>query len=140
MAKSKLSWRRSVGSDIGDTAPAKSNAWYNSHAINEVFYNERLSFPTRIFATTSMIILVSFIRHRGMIAILPINVVEQDEGREFYHTLPVLIEPRLSPFDIVFRKDRLRPPLNKNFFGSIEIGGRYTFATHYSLIRHVIPD
>lgn len=125
---------------MGDTAPSKSNAWYNSHAINEVFHNEKLTFPTRIFATTSMMILVSFIKHRSLIAILPINVVEQDAGRKFYHILPLLIGPRLSPFDIVFRKDRLRPPVNKNFFGSIEIGGRHTFATHYSLIRHVIPD
>lgn len=45
---------------MGDTAPSKSNAWYNSHAINEVFHNERLSFPTPIIATTSMMILASF--------------------------------------------------------------------------------
>ncbi|MBI0007948.1 hypothetical protein H3S95_04720 [Bartonella sp. M0193] len=125
---------------MGDTAPSKSNAWYNSHAINEVFHNERLSFPTPIIATTSMMILASFTKHTGIIAILPINAIERYAGRKFYHILPLLIGPRLSPFDIVFRKDRLRPPVNKNFFGSIEIGGRHTFATHYSLIRHVIPD
>ena len=79
---------------MGDTAPSKSNAWYNSHAINEVFHNERLSFPTPIIATTSMMILASFIRHRGMIAILP--------------------------FDIVFRKDRLRPPSIKTSLGQLK--------------------
>ena len=93
----------------------KSNAWYNSHASNEVFHNERLTFPTRVIATTSMMILVSFIKHTGMIAFLPINVIEQDAGREFYHILPLLIEPRLSPFDIILCKDCVRPPFNETF-------------------------
>lgn len=82
---------------MGDTAPSKSNAWYNSHAINEVFHNERLSFPTPIIATTSMMILASFTKHTGIIAILPINAIERYAGRKFYHILPLLIGPRLSP-------------------------------------------
>ncbi|CAM1638943.1 unnamed protein product [Bartonella apihabitans] len=105
---------------MGDTAPSKSNAWYNSHAINEVFHNERLSFPTPIIATTSMMILASFTKHTGIIAILPINAIERYAGRKFYHILPLLIGPRLSPFDIVFRKDRLRPPSIKTSLGQLK--------------------
>ena len=105
---------------MGDTAPSKSNAWYNSHAINEVFYNEKLSFPTPIIATTSMMILASFTKHTGIIAILPINAIERYAGRKFYHILPLLIGPRLSPFDIVFRKDRLRPPSIKTSLGQLK--------------------
>jgi Transcriptional regulator len=115
-AKSKLPWK-----DLVDqTWVIQPHPSPMRRVINEVFHNERLTFPTSIVETSSMMTLLSFIRHTSMVAILPINVIEQYAGHEFYHILPLHIGPRLPPYGIILRHDRIISPSMKTFLDQLK--------------------
>ncbi|MHC5306743.1 LysR family transcriptional regulator [Bartonella sp. LJL80] len=115
-AKTKLNWR-----DLVDqTWVVQPHPSPMRRVINEVFHNERLNFPTSIVETSSMMTLLSFIQHTGMVGILPISVIEQHPGRELYHVLPLHIGPRLPPFGVIVRHDRIISPSMQTFIDNLK--------------------
>ena len=75
--------------------------------VNQAFHNARIDLPSSIVETTSIMTLLSLLQQTDMIGITPRSVIEDYPGKHLLAILPIQLEPRLPPYGLITRRNRV---------------------------------
>lgn len=87
--------------------------------VNQAFHNARIDLPSSIVETTSIMTLLSLLQQTDMIGITPRSVIEDYPGKHLLAILPIQLEPRLPPYGLITRRNRVHSSAMQTFMASV---------------------
>jgi DNA-binding transcriptional LysR family regulator len=87
--------------------------------VNQAFHNARIDLPSSIVETTSIMTLLSLLQQTDMIGITPRSVVDDYPGRHLLAVLPIQLEPRLPPYGLITRRNRVQSSAMQTFMAAV---------------------
>lgn len=88
--------------------------------INQVFHNARIDVPSNIVETSSIMTLLSLIQKTDMLGVTPLSVVNDYPGRHLLAVLPISFEPRLPPYGLISRRNRIMSSAIQAFISQVK--------------------
>lgn len=88
--------------------------------INQVFHNARIDIPSSIVETSSMMTLLSLIQQTDMLGVTPLSVINDYPGRHLLAILPINFEPRLPPYGLISRRNRIMSSAMQAFISQVK--------------------
>lgn len=89
--------------------------------VNQAFHNARIDLPSSIVETTSIMTLLSLLQQTDMIGITPRSVVDDYPGRHLLAVLPIQLEPRLPPYGLITRRNRVHSSAMQTFMAAVHL-------------------
>ncbi len=87
--------------------------------VNQAFHNACIDLPSSIVETTSIMTLLSLLQQTDMIGITPRSVIEDYPGKHLLAILPIQLEPRLPPYGLITRRNRVHSSAMQTFMASV---------------------
>lgn len=88
--------------------------------INQAFHNARVEIPSSIVETTSIMTLLSLLQQTDMIGVTPLSVVNDYPGRHLLAVLPITFKPRLPPYGLITRRQRIQSSAMQAFINALK--------------------